>query len=97
MKAIALKGSALTVLDLEELVRQGPVILTRNGLPLMTVNDATGSDWETVSLRSNPRFVSLIEESRRSYIESGGIALDDIRRELDADPEDASPSAAVGN
>lgn len=97
MKVIPLEGSALTVPELEELVRQGPVVLTRNGLPLMTVNDATGSDWEAVSLRSNPRFLSLIEESRRSYRESGGIALEDVRRELDTDPEDASPSAAIEN
>jgi hypothetical protein len=97
MKVIPLEGSALTVPELEELVRQGPVVLTRNGLPLMTVNDATGSDWEAVSVRSDPRFISLIEESRRSYRESGGIALEDVRRELDADPEDdASPTAALG-
>jgi hypothetical protein len=85
MKVIPLEGSMLTVPDLEILVRQGPVVLTRNGLPLMTVNDATGSDWEAVSLRSNPRFISLIEESRQSYRENGGIALDEIRRELEAD------------
>ncbi len=85
MKAIPLESSELTVSDLEVLVRQGPVVLTRGGLPLMTVSDATGSDWEAVSLRSSPRLFSLIEESRRSYRETGGIALDDIRRELEAE------------
>lgn len=90
MKVIPLEGSTLTVPELEAMVRQGPVILTRNGLPLMTVKDASGSDWEAVSLRSNPRFISLIEESRRSYRESGGVALDDVRRELER--EDASPT-----
>jgi hypothetical protein len=33
-------------------------------------------------LTSNPRFAALIEESRRSYREKGGISLDDVRREL---------------
>jgi hypothetical protein len=97
MKVIALEGSALTVPELEKLVKQGPVVLTRNGLPLMTVTDATSSDWEAITIQPKPRFVSLIAESRQSYAESGGIALEAIRRELDADPEDASPSAAVGN
>ena len=94
MKVIPIESSTLTIPDLEQLVKQGPVVLTRNGLPMMTVNDAQGSDWEAVSLRSNPRFLSLIEESRRSYIESGGIALDDVRCELDTEPEDAPPSTA---
>jgi hypothetical protein len=95
MKVIPIESSTLTIPDLEQLVKQGPVVLTRNGLPMMTVNDAQGSDWEAVSLRSNPRFQSLIEESRRSYAESGGIALDTVRRELDTEPEAASPSNAV--
>ncbi len=92
MKVIALESVALTVPDLEHLVRQGPIILTRNGLPLMTVNDATGSDWEAVSLRSNPRFISLIEESRQSYREHGGTSLDDVCRELDVEIDDAPQS-----
>ena len=87
MKVIALEGNGLTVPDLEELVKQGPVILTRNGLPLMSVKDVTGSDWESVSLSSDPRFMAIIEESRRSCLETGGIALDEIRRELGLDED----------
>jgi hypothetical protein len=82
----------LTVPDLEEMVKQGPVILTRNGLPMMTVKDVTGSDWEAVSLSSDPRFMSIIEESRRSYRETGGIGLEELRRELGLDQDEDDPS-----
>src|SRR5271165_1712600 len=68
-------------------VKSPAVILTRNGLPLMSVKDVTGSDWESVSLSSDPRFMAIIEESRRSYLETGGIALDEIRRELGLDED----------
>ena len=50
---------------------------------VVAVRDLSGSDWESVSLASNPKFMALIEESRRSYRDSGGISLEDLRHELD--------------
>ncbi len=82
MKVVPLEESALTVPELTELVMDGPVILTRNGQPVVSVKNVSGSDWESVSLACNPRFMALIEESRRSYREKGGIGLDDVRQEL---------------
>jgi hypothetical protein len=82
MKVLPLEETTLTVTELVELVRQGPIILTRNGEPLVSVKDVSGSDWESVSLASNSHFLSIIEESRRSYREKGGISLDEVRREL---------------
>ncbi len=87
MKVLPLEETTLTVPDLAELVKEGPVILTRNGQPWMTVKDASGSDWESISLASNPQFMALIEESRRLHREKGGIGLDDIRRELGLEEE----------
>jgi hypothetical protein len=34
------------------------------------------------SLANNPKFIALVEASRRSYREQGGVALSDIRREF---------------
>jgi hypothetical protein len=82
LKIVPLEQTTLTVPELAELVKDGPVILTRNGQPLLAVKDVSDSDWESVSLASNPRFVALIEESRRSYREKGGIGLDQLRQEL---------------
>ena len=82
MKVVPVEESTLTVPELTEMVKDGPVILTRNGQPLLSVKDVSGSDWESVSLASNPRFMALIEESRRSHREKGGIGLDEIRQEL---------------
>lgn len=92
MKVVPLEETTLTVPDLADLVKEGPVILTRNGQPWMAVKDVSGSDWELISLASNPRFIALIEESRRSHREKGGIRPDDLRRELGLDdgPRDGS-------
>jgi hypothetical protein len=87
MKVVPLEETTLTVTQLEEMVKDGPVILTRNGQPLLAVNDVSGSDWESLSLASHPRFLAIIEESRRAYQEEGGIRLDDLRRDLGLDRE----------
>jgi len=82
MKIVPLEETTLTVPELTELAKDGPVILTRNGQPLLAVKDVSGSDWESVSLAANPRFMALIDESRRSHREKGGVGLDEIRHDL---------------
>jgi hypothetical protein len=54
MNVVPLEQTTLTMAELAELVKQGPVILTRDGQPLLVVKDVSGSDWKSVSLASNP-------------------------------------------
>jgi len=82
MNKVDVEATNLTIPDLTKLAKKGPVILTRKGKPLAAVKDLAGNDWESVALANNPRFLALIEESRRSYREQGGIPLDKVRREL---------------
>ena len=86
MRAVAVEDTALTAEELARMAEKEPVILTRNGQPLVAVRDLSGSDWETVSLANNPKFIALIEASRRSYREKGGIPLDQVRKELGLKP-----------
>ncbi|MGK7874444.1 MAG: hypothetical protein AB4426_14395 [Xenococcaceae cyanobacterium] len=44
--------------------------------------EAFEDDRETKALSRNPKFLEMIEESRRSLREKGGIPLDEIKREL---------------
>ena len=82
MKKVEVEGTTLTVPELAELAKQGPVILTRRGKPSAAVKDLAGSDWESIALANNPRFLALIEESRQSYRKHGGISLDALCQEL---------------
>jgi hypothetical protein len=95
MKVVPIEGTTMTVPELLELARDEAVILTRDGQPLATVRDVSGSDWESASLANDPRFAAIIERSRRSYREAGGIGLDQIRRELglDTNPGGVAPDA----
>ena len=95
MKVVPLEGTAMTVPELVQLVTGGSVVLTRDGQPVVVVRDISSSDWESASLVGNPRFRALIEESRRSYRDQGGVSTADVRREfgLEAGPLDVNTDA----
>jgi hypothetical protein len=82
MKVVPVETTHLTLRDAAELSKGDTIILTRRGKPLAAIKDLSGSDWESVSLANNPRFRALIEESRSSYRNSGGIGLEELRNEL---------------
>ncbi len=86
MKTVAVEEATLTAEDLATMAEKEVVVLTRDGKPLAAVKNLSGSDWESVSLANNPRFIALIEASRRSYREQGGTSLDELRKELGLRP-----------
>jgi PHD/YefM family antitoxin component YafN of YafNO toxin-antitoxin module len=96
MKTVAVEDTTLTTEDLARLAEKEPIILTRKGRPLVAVKALSGSDWESVSLANNPQFIAIIEESRRSYREQGGISLEEIRTELGLKPTRKAPGKRRG-
>src|SRR5436309_1418220 len=79
---MALEQVKLTVPEIAKMAKNGPIILTRKGKPLVSVKNLSTSDWERIALASNERFQTIIEESRRSYREKGGKPLEEFQREL---------------
>jgi len=55
-----------------------PLILTRNGQPVAALFSIEDVDLETLSLGTNPNFINIIEQSRKSQKEEGRIFLEDI-------------------
>jgi hypothetical protein len=91
VKVIALEKANVTLPDVAEMAKKETVILTSHGKPLALVKDVSSSDWESVSLANNPRFRAIIEESRRSYREEGGIPLEQVCHELGVKPKVRPP------
>ncbi len=94
MKFVSLEGTTMTVPELVELARGEPIILTRDGQPLVSVRDVSGSDWESAALARDPRFAAIIEKSRRSYQEQGGIGIEQLRRELSLEESEHGAASA---
>lgn len=65
-----------------------PLFVTENGKPLAMFVSLAGADWETVSLSTNPKFIWIIEESRRRLEREGGIpSMAEVRRRLGLKPK----------
>jgi antitoxin (DNA-binding transcriptional repressor) of toxin-antitoxin stability system len=61
-------------------LRKEPVILTTHGKPVAALITILDVDWETVSLSTNPRFLSVIERSRARHKAEGGLSSEEVRR-----------------
>ncbi len=59
-----------------------PVVVTAAGRAVAAVIPVSEDDLEMISLSTNPRFIELIEESRRSLAREGGITSEEMRRRL---------------
>jgi hypothetical protein len=55
-----------------------PLILTRNGQPIAALFSVEDVDLETLSISINSKFITIIEQSRKSQKEEGRIFLEDI-------------------
>ncbi len=92
MKLVAVESTALTVTELAELAKDGPVILTRKGKPLAAIKPLRGKDWESIALANNPEFQAIIERSRQSYRERGGTTLEEVRKEFGLPAKPGKPN-----
>jgi hypothetical protein len=59
------------------------------GVPLAILAPAGLDDYESVQMSTNPEFMALLERSRKSSQEEGGIPAAEVRK-MFADDKDAS-------
>lgn len=58
------------------------VVVTVNGKPVAALMPLENADLETVSLSTNPKFMKIIERSRKRQRKEGGVSSDEMRRRL---------------
>ena len=87
MTSIAIEGAKLDAEQLVAQARRAPVILTKRGKSVCAVVEIDDFDREAWSLGTNPEFIALLEDSRKSLREHGGIPLEEVRRELGIAPK----------
>ncbi|OCR01173.1 hypothetical protein BCD67_17550 [Oscillatoriales cyanobacterium USR001] len=76
MRTVEISEIALLMENYEK--TELPLILTRNGQPVAALFSVEDVDMETLSISMNPKFLSIIEESKKSQKEEGRIFLEDI-------------------
>src|SRR5712691_7516717 len=66
--------------------RKGPVIITQNGKRVAVLLAVTDEDeLERLLLAHSPKFQAILDKSRRSIEETGGIPHDVFWREVEAE------------
>lgn len=58
------------------------VVVTSNGKPVAALMPIEDADLETISLSTNPKFISIIERSRKRQRKEGSVSSDEMRRRL---------------
>ena len=62
-----------------------PLLITKDGKPYAAIVPLPDIDMESAALSLDPGFVEIIERSRRSLKEHGGIPQEEIEAEFAAD------------
>ena len=65
-----------------------PITIMHKGVTLAILAPAGYDDYESVQMSTNPEFIALLERSRKSYREEGGISAEEVRK-MFADDKDA--------
>jgi prevent-host-death family protein len=82
MKTVELRDATLSLADYAREAADGPLVVTVRGKPVAALVPVEGMDPESLSVSTNPQFVDLIEKSRRSLEEKGGVSSEEVRRRL---------------
>jgi hypothetical protein len=82
MKRIAIEECTLSVQDLAQIAEAEPVVLTRQGTPVLGVVGVDEGEVEAWALGSNPDFLALMERFRERGRREGGVALEEVRYRL---------------
>ena len=82
MKTLELTEATAPLAEYARDVEREPIVLIVNGKPIAVLLAIEGVDLETMELSNNPKFLALIERSRKRHSEEGGISSDEMRRRL---------------
>ena len=58
------------------------VVITRRGKPVAALVPIKKADLESVAISTNPEFLKIIQESRASLRQRGGLTLGGVERRL---------------
>ena len=82
MKTIERTEATDSLAKYAEQTQDFPIVITEHGQPIAALLSVPNADLETVSLSTNPQFLSLISRSRVCQEKEGSISSEEMRRRL---------------
>ena len=80
MKTIDVAEATDTLSDYARKGLKEALVVTRRGKPLLALTPIRRGDWESVAVATNPKFLAIIERSRRTR--RPGLSTEEMRRRL---------------
>lgn len=80
MKTIDLADATDPLSDYARKGLKEALVVTRRGKPLLALTPIKEDDWESIALANNPKFLAIIERSRKSQKPS--LSTEEMRRRL---------------
>ncbi len=88
MKTVELAEATASLSEYARRLRKEAVVVTLRGKPLATLSAVPeGADWESLAIATHPKFLAIMERSRASHREHGGISPDEMRRHFGIKPK----------
>jgi len=95
MRTVEISEATASLSDYAREARKGTLVVTRRGKPVAAVVPVEGMDLESLALSTSRDFIALIERSRASYRESGGVvSLNEVRAKYGVKPKVTRPRKA---
>ena len=88
MRTVELKQATAPLAEYVRRARREGTVVTLRGKPVATVTAVPeGADWESLAIGMHPKFLAIMERSRRAHREQGGISPDEMRRHFGIKPK----------
>ena len=82
MKTLDIAAATGSLTEFARRPLRDPVILTVEDQPVAVLLPVQGADVETVSLSLDPKFLAIIDRSRKRHEKEGGVSTAELRRRL---------------
>jgi hypothetical protein len=92
MKKLELRNATRSLAEYAREIELESLLITSRGKAIAALIPVNGADADSVSLSMNPKFLAIIERSRRQIREGKGIPLDEVRRSLGLDSKTKRPA-----
>jgi len=59
-----------------------PLVIRKNGKAIAALVPLTDMDWESFAVSTNPAFMKIIDEARKSFKLHGGLSTEEVCEQL---------------
>ncbi len=88
MRTVEMEQATAPLAEYARRARKEGVVVTVRGKPVATVSAVPkGADWESLAIGMHPKFLAIMERSRREHRERGGISPDEMRQHFGIKPK----------